>query len=383
MSKKRLLFISNLFPNPAQPNMASFNRQQVAALSRHFDIVVVAPISWQVAWRKRSFSKISTQGEVTVYHPTFWYPPGFGRRFYGQLFYRSIRSMVLGLHRENAFDFVFGAWLYPDGWAAAMLSEELEVPFYLKVHGTDVNRLQRGNRLTTLAMQAIGRARSVFCVSRALSEKLVSFGCDPAKLKVVYNGVNKEIFSPMSRGNARGKLDIAHDKCLVLYVGNLKKAKGLGELALAFGGLKNAAGSGSMDLILVGNGPFRSELANILQREGCADSARFLGSLSLKDVALWMNAADVLCLPSYMEGTPNVILEALSCNTPVVATSVGGIPELACLDDRVALAEPHDSQGIHLALESALCGTAFGDKRIVIKTWHENAVALASIMLEG
>lgn len=377
MNKKRLLFVSNLYPNPLQPHMASFNRQQIAALSHHFEIEVIAPVSWVNGWQKGSFPRSSLQGEVLSHHPTYWYTPGWGRRFYGQYYYRSIRKLALRLHRQKAFDFVFGAWLYPDGWAAAKLAEEFNVPLFLKVHGTDVNCLKQGTYLAALAMRSIARAQKVFCVSLALKDRLVELGGQPEKLIVVYNGVDKKIFYPQNREAVRRALGFAEDKSLVLYVGNLKKSKGLEELAVAFGHLKRGAKFNSLNMAVVGNGPYLPQFKMILQNEGCDESVQFLGLLSLDKVALWMNAADILCLPSHMEGTPNVILESLSCNTSVVATSVGGIPELACKDGRVKLAAPRDCDSLQTALERTLQTQPVEGKRCIVQSWCENASLLA------
>jgi len=91
--------------------------------------------------------------------------------------------------------------------------------------------------------------------------------------------------------------------------------------------LTNKTGE-KVHLALIGSGPLKNKLQRLAEKLGIADHVQFLGQLPQDQVALWMNAADCLVLPSKSEGTPNVVLEALACGTPVVATPVGEVPEL-------------------------------------------------------
>jgi glycosyltransferase involved in cell wall biosynthesis len=138
---------------------------------------------------------------------------------------------------------------------------------------------------------------------------------------------------------------------LILYAGNLLAGKGLGELMEAF--IRLAQSRPRLRLAIVGQGPYGEALARRAAAAGVEDRVTMPGRGDAAAVAGWMRAADVFCLPSYSEGCPNVVVEALACGRPVVATRVGGIPELvneAC----GMLIPPRDAGELASALDRAL-----------------------------
>lgn len=380
--RQRLLFISNLFPNPLSPNMASFNRQQIEALSRYVDIDVVAPVPWQEKLQKRPFPAMGRVGSVESWHPTYFYTPGSFRSFYGNFYLRSIAGCVKELVRRHRYAGIYGSWLFPDGWASARLAEELNLPLFLKVHGTDVNRLGNGNQVSRRSLWAVSKACKVFCVSRALRDKLLELGAEADRLEVVYNGVDFGTFFHVAMARARERLGIDHAGPLLLYVGNLKAAKGLGELANAFAQLRKSPEGGGARLAIVGGGDFGTELRQRLGQLGVMEHVSFIGSLPLDQVALWMNAADLLCLPSYNEGVPNVVLESLSCGCPVVATAVGGTPELLGPGRHLTLVPPRNVEALVGAILAALTHRQQPKSTVdqPVASWDDNAKAIYSMM---
>lgn len=375
--KKRLLFISSIFPNPSEPNAGTYNRQQVLALSDYFDLDVISPIPWTKNLAGIRGEKQSKVHSISIVHPTHFYTPGMFRSIYGRFYRWAIWGTALRLARENRYQAVFASWLFPDCWAAAKVAQELGIPLFVKVHGSDVNCLLPNSRLAELALSVVQQSTKVFCVSRALKNRLIELGAKPEKLEVVYNGLNQETFRAIGRDKARRELGIEHDSPIILYVGNLKKAKGLEELALAFLSLKQQIETSSAKLVVVGKGEYRAELLGILERECGSDHFCLAGEQTPERVALWMNAATLLCLPSHMEGVPNVILEALSCGTPVVATAVGGIPELALEEVGLRLVAPFSVQSLGEGLSATL--REEGDVRLpnFIGSWKYNAGLIA------
>lgn len=378
--RKRLLFLSNLYPNPAFPNQASFNCQQVQALAEWFDVSVLSPIPFVNRAAVKAAQKDGHERSLAFF-PTYWYTPGILRPLHGKMMLASVAASAEKLHRRTPFDMVMGSWLYPDGWAAGKLAKKWDVPFYLKVHGTDVNRLTAKGALTKASLSGIQGSRGIFCVSKALRTRLVDLGVAEEKCHVVYNGINSEIFFSRDKSACRQTLGLSFRETIILYVGNLLKSKGLEELAVAFTFM--ARENPNLRLVVIGSGPYAGSFQEKIRKEGMTEKVFFAGSIKHQEIAVWMNAADALCLPSYMEGVPNVVLEALACNTPVVATSVGGVPELAGADDRITLARPRDSVSLQTAIEKALQGGLPGEKRLSIQPWQNNASALASIMLGG
>jgi glycosyltransferase involved in cell wall biosynthesis len=127
--------------------------------------------------------------------------------------------------------------------------------------------------------------------------------------------------------------------------------KGLRELVEAAAALypKRAR----LHVYLVGEGPDRSLIEGAIHSHNASGYIHALPACAFDDVAVWMAAADLITLPSYMEGCPNVVIEALACGRPVVATSVGGIPEILT-GECGRLVPPRDSGALAEALASAL-----------------------------
>jgi len=133
-------------------------------------------------------------------------------------------------------------------------------------------------------------------------------------------------------------------------VGNIEKVKGVDVLIDTMQSLNK-----DVYLLLVGSGRLKNSLQSKVRRLKLGNRVAFLGTKPHSEVPLWMNAANLFCLPSRNEGCPNVILEALACGTPVVASRIGGIPELIKNKELGALTSPGNiselSQGIKEALE--------------------------------
>ena len=372
MSKRRILFISNLFPNPLEPHRGAFSRQQISALSELATVDVIAPVAWTTRGHRQIPTYRTFQG-CDVFHPTYWYTPGILRAYYGSFYYASIRPLTTRLLSSRRYDLILSSWLFPDGWAAARLAEEFALPFFQLVVGTDVNRLSPENTLTQKSLWVANQARKVIAVSQALKEHLVGLGVRTEKIEVVYNGVDRSIFRPLDRGEIRQQLTIPENVRLLLFVGNLKREKGLRELATAFALLAKKMADEELCLALIGAGPFEQEMQVMLAAEGVDQYARFLGALPQQEIALWMNACDVFCLPSYSEGQPNVVIEALACGARIVATRVGGIPELDDGMGNLRLVEPRTSAALATALEESFANEVVALSTALIPSWQENA----------
>jgi len=370
-----LLFISNLFPNPLEPALATFNRQQIAALSMLFNIDVIAPIAWQRRFRKRNFVFRKKYARAQAYYPTYWNTPGILHYLNGPLFKFSVNKIVKKLSKEKKYTAIYSSWLFPDAWAAMKIAEKLAIPLFVKVHGSDVNGLSSESAITSMSLDVVKYAAKVFCVSNALKNCLVELGANEESLEVVYNGVNKKLFFrhvSLQKKDPKGKT--------ILFVGNLKETKGLKELFFAFHCLFERTFDKDIRLVMIGDGPFRERFLGMVEEYKLASQVDMLGVLSPDQVACWMNMADVLCLPSYMEGVPNVVMEALSCNLHVVATDVGGIPELAQQCSGITLVKPRSADSLLVGLENALIEKEDVTLPNFISSWHDNAKVLFEIM---
>jgi glycosyltransferase involved in cell wall biosynthesis len=194
----------------------------------------------------------------------------------------------------------------------------------------------------------IARARFVACISHFARSQGMLFS-DPAnwgKLRVVHCGVDPALYDrPRPAAGKR-----------LLFVGRIDKIKGLGVLLEAFDALR--ARHPDATLTLVGDGPDRAALTAEAAARGLAEAVRFTGYLSQDGVAEALSQADLFVLPSFAEGVPVVLMEALAGRTAVVATQVAGVAEL--VEDGVSgrLVPPGDPAALETALEALLADPA-------------------------
>ena len=320
----RILILTNLFPTPWDPLRGAFNRQQFERLAQHHDVDVLTAVSFTERGGGIK-GKVDVKGMQTDYF-TFFYPPRIGRASYALCWLLSLLWQRGRQLRKANYDCVLASWAYPDAVAAGWLAHRLRIPYVVKVHGSDLN-VQAEQMLRRPQIRSTLRgARAVIAVSQALADKAVGLGADPAHVHVLYNGVDPALFSPGSREHARALLHQPTDAPLLLYVGNLKTSKGCADLLEAFPALL-AANPGAR-LVYVGDGAIGMALRERAAALDCIKHVTWVGAVAHDKLGDWFRAADLLCLPSHNEGVPNVVLEAMACGTPVVASHVGGIPEV-------------------------------------------------------
>jgi teichuronic acid biosynthesis glycosyltransferase TuaC len=328
----RVLIVTKIFPNAAEPLSAPFNRQQFAALSELCQLEILATIPWypgagllarwSSAGRLAAVPAREVIDGIEVRHPRTLFVPRLAHALWGPLYAASIAP--LAARYRGKVDVVLGSWAYPDGFAAIALAELLGVPAVVKLHGSDINVIAKLPGPRRLMRWVLPRAARVVAVSRALADEVAGFGVARDHIAVVMNGVDGELFRPSDRAAARARLGLPADGSLLLYVGNLKETKGVLDLAAAFEQV--AARDPAVRLAIVGGGEQKAAIEALVARLPGRVIAP--GPRPLAEVPTWMAACDVLTLPSWNEGTPNVVLEALACGRRVVASAVGGIPDL-------------------------------------------------------
>ncbi len=221
-------------------------------------------------------------------------------------------------------DVVLGAWAYPDGFASVVIADMLGVPSVIKLHGSDINVVARMPGPRRHFAWALPRASRIVAVSRPLAERAVELGAAPDRVDVVPNGIDREAFRPRDRSQARRALGLSNEARIILYVGHLSREKGAHDLLRAFQTL--GARLPSAELVMVGDGAGTRACRALAETLGV--TVRFVGAQPHETIPLWLAACDVLALPSWNEGMPNVVVEALASGRPVVATAVGGIPDV-------------------------------------------------------
>ena len=345
--------VTPLFPLPGEPHRGIFIYRTVRELARLASVRVLCPVAVYPRWRflqPRTYTPHLPDpdyrpGGLDVTYKTYRTLPALGRPFNGWLSGR----LILRRLNERRPDVVLAYWLYPEGWGGVWAGRKLGIPVVLGARGSDLRR--PGDWLSArLTRQALLRAAFVITVSEDLKRIATRMGVPADRIQSIPNGCDLDVFFPADRFEARRELGVAAESRVVLFVGRLVEVKGV-EVLLEASRLALTRAP-SLELILVGDGPSRPRLER-QAREKLGARARFVGPLPPEKIARWMAAADVVCLPSYSEGCPNVVIEALACGRPVVASAVGGVPELVTADTGI-LVPPGQPAVLAEALREAL-----------------------------
>jgi glycosyltransferase involved in cell wall biosynthesis len=195
-----------------------------------------------------------------------------------------------------------------------------------------------------LILFAAHAAAGIITVSQALKDELVALGVAPSRVKVLRNGVDLQMFQPKDRATARAALGL--DGPTLVSVGLLIERKGH---ALVIEALANLPG---YRLVIVGEGPDRPALEQLAARLGVADRVRFLGRVAHERLADIYTAADALVLASSREGWPNVLLEAMACGTPVVASNIWGNPEVVARPEAGVLMPERSAESVAASVQA-------------------------------
>lgn len=346
----RIAVISRYFPSSGEPWQGRSAYQTLRALRSEADVHVFYPNSAYPSFlrpRSRLYAGLdytySPEGASVSYHD---YPavPLLSRPFNGALVARTLLPHVQAFRP----DLIFSIFLYPDSHAALRIARSLRVPLVAMGIGSDIHSI--ADRISAMYTRRVLRqADFLVTVSEDLRQKALAMGARPEASRSVINGCDLSIFHVRDRLDARRQLNLDPDAQIVLYIGRMDLRKGLRELVEA--STKLRASHPSLQVYLVGEGPDRPMIMQAIESSGAAGYIHALPPCRPDDVALWMAAADLVTLPSYMEGCPNVVLEALACGRPVVATRVGGIPEIMT-DSCGRLIPPRDATALAQALDA-------------------------------
>ena len=338
----RLLVLTSLYPNAAQPRHGVFVEERLRKLVAFGGVsaTVVAPVPWFPFKHPRfgayaNYAKIPRRERrfgIDIYHPRYPVIPKLGMNFAPALMARALLPVLRKLQTTKVgFDLIDAHYFYPDGVAAARLGKTLGKSVVITARGSDVTVISNYRRPRQQILWAARQAASVVSVSRALKDKASSLGIDPGKITVLRNGVDVDLFKPRERAAIRMNLGLSGP--VWLTVGNLIELKGV-HIAI-----KALAQVPDVTLLIAGDGPDARRLRNQVRTLDVGTRVRFLGVIRHDRLCEYYNAADALIHASSHEGMPNVVLESLACGTPVVAAPFAGVEELVNAPEAGEVAE--------------------------------------------
>ena len=336
----RTLLFSTLYPSSARPVHGIFVETRLRELLAQGGVEtrVVAPVPWFPSTDPRHGERAAMartpvreqRHGIDVRHPRYPLIPKVGMTVTPALLALWARPAVQAVLGEGFdFDVIDAHYYYPDGVAAALLARHFRKPLVITARGTDLNLIPQYTLPRRMIQWAARQADASVGVCAALMDVLGELGIEPARLHVMRNGVDLQRFRPLPPAQMRAELGI-DGAPLLLSVGHLIERKGHHVAIDAVAALQ-ATHPGAR-LVIAGEGEERERLLQRARERGVADQVRLVGSVPNTDLLRWYSAADALVLASSREGWANVLLEAMACGTPVVATRIWGTPEVVATD---------------------------------------------------
>jgi glycosyltransferase involved in cell wall biosynthesis len=254
--------------------------------------------------------------------------------------------------------------VYLSSYLAAKIAKKHNKPFILTQHNTFINYQSWLNMLEYLNDLAIGKAvlkiaDRIIVVSKKTREYIFKLGADKSKTSVIYNGVDINYFKPVNRGASREKLGLPKNRKIILSVRRLVYKNGLDTLIESVPSV--ARYHPDTLFVFVGKGPSRKLIEDRIKELGIQDNIRLAGFVPDELLPTYYGAADYFVLPSASgEGLPLVLLEAMACGLPVLATKVGGTPEIVKHMKTGVLVPPRNPEAIAKAMSKLLSKKELG-----------------------
>jgi glycosyltransferase involved in cell wall biosynthesis len=354
----KILTFTTLFPNAVQNHHGIFTettlKHQLATAG--VSATVVAPVPWFPSKSAR-FGRYAAYARtphvehrigVNVHHPRYFLPPKVGMYLAPFLLAKAALPVMKKIADTDGFDVIDAHYFYPDGVAAILLGMYFKKPVVVSALGTDINLIPKFRMARRMIKWAGERSAAMITVCDALKREMVEMGMNGNKIFPLRNGVDLKLFYPVDKSAARTALGI--DKFTLLSVGHLDARKGHDRTIAALRHLPDVA------LIIVGGGADKAKLQALAMDAGVDARVTFVAPVSQPELRTYYGACDALVLASSREGWANVLLEAMACGTPVVASNVWGTPEVV----------QSAAAGVLLA-ENSPGGIADGVKRLRIQ----------------
>ncbi|HEX6986719.1 MAG TPA: glycosyltransferase, partial [Planctomycetaceae bacterium] len=372
----RVLTLSSVFPSAAHPTYGVFVKERVRAVADlpGLDVRVIAPTPYvppvrplrrrYVWWR---FPAQELLAGLPVTRPRYLLAPKLGGFFHADLMYPVARRAADRLRPEFPFDLIDAHFAYPSGVVAARLGRRFGVPVVVTGRGEDMLRFPSLPVIGPKIREAL--AGGIWCIalSDEIAEAFLRNRARPDRVVRIPNGIDLTSFRPVPQREARLRVGLPAERPIILSVGNLQERKGFHLLADALPAVLERHPRALL-VIVGGPAPYGDDYTGIVEervrRHGLKDHVRLVGHRRHEELGDWYSAADVFALISSREGSPNVLLEALACGTPAVATPVGGIPD--------ELRNPE--LGILLAERSAAAAAA-GLTEALSRRWNRDLIS--------
>lgn len=386
----KVLVVSHMYPSTFNEAAGIFVHDQVKELIRQgCEVKVISPVPWapfplsRLSCKWKAYSQVprrSVWEGVEVYYPRYIaFPRDAFFTTSGRRMYRSLKSLVAGLHRQFDFDLIHAHVALPDGAAAVLIGENYKRPVVVTIHGQDLYRtIHKGSACKRAISGVFEKAGRVVTVSGVLERIAKSNIGLPEKLITVHNGValDKVLYERQAAGKT-----ILSVSYLIVRKGIDFNLKAISELVGKHPDLKYK---------IIGDGPEAGDLRKLASDLGLDEHVEFLGHLSNNDVMKHMSVAGVFSLPSWDEAFGVVYIEALAHGVPVIGCRGEGIEDIVKHGETGLLVEPKDVNSLAEAIDYLLNNPdkarAMGERgrELVLAnfTWERNAKKIIELYEE-
>ncbi|MCC7430932.1 glycosyltransferase [bacterium] len=347
----KILFLTEHFPSEDEPDASPVSYFAATNLSKTNKVYVVHAnfIS----------SGKAPEIKVEVYNKNFEVirlpialPPKGDRLWLRSILLKIALNYALEkLEYLKTVDVIFARMATTPGFAGVRLGKQLKIPALIWAAGSDIHTYPKIPVLRRFNKYALKNAQGITCNSEFLAKETEKLGIPKEKIRVVNTGIDKTIFFPQSKTETRKLLNLPQNKKIVLFAGHLIPIKGIDVLLNAWKiFLEKEPDS---QLVLCGNSELLGDYRKLTKGLEISKNVMFRPSIAHSEMRNWFGACDVFVLPSRNEGFPAVLMEAMSCGRPVVASKVGGIPEIVSSDEVGILVEPENIAELVKALQNA------------------------------
>ncbi len=357
----KILVISNLFPRNNHPYNGIFVYNQLKALAdlgHKIHVLAPTPLAPKILsifkrWKPYTTCKIHPNIDLKATQIPYFRPPGaWFRRYEGLSCYYFVRNTAAKLHDVEKYDLILSNCIVPDGYAAVLLGKTLNLPVVCSPVGHDIMILPKKYKFTLKPiLYCLLNADLVYANSRILALETERLTKNKIRVETIYRGCNLELFSKSkySKEGIRKHYGIKDEDLVFTFMGTIQKEKGLEELTEAFFSIvrKNK----HVKLSLIGGGPFMTQMKEHFSHKGISERVLWHGVVEHNKTPELLAIADFFVFPSYSEGMPNALIEAMAMDLPVIATNVGGIPELVQNEITGLLINPRSVEELETAME--------------------------------
>lgn len=348
-NRKKILAISYLFPNSEKPNHGIFVYNRLNAMAKYADVTVINPIPWSPLHsfidklkHLRNIPAKTQRGNLTIYHPRYLSIPGYAKGIEIPTYRSAVKKVINDIGFD--FDLIDLHWTFPDLPTGDYLSNRYGVPYRVTLRGMEAFHIQDGDVRQKTVAKYLKKVDSIISLSQEMADEADTIAGTAAKTKVVRNGVDTKAFFFKGRELCRHSLGLPESQRIVLGVGALIHRKGFDVVISAIKKLFETGHDLDTHFYILGaegaEGDYRKELFDLVASANLADRVHFVGAVPNDKLVDWYNAADLFCLSSRGEGSPNVLTEALACGCPAVATNVGSVPEIMAAEDDLGTVIP-------------------------------------------